>query len=143
MLGLADVAGVEPQLVHAGVERRERQLVLVVDVGDDRQRRAGHDPGQALGRLGLVARATDDVAAGAGQRVDLRERAVDVGRLGGRHRLDADRGVAADGDLADLDLTGAPPLVPLGHCPNGLRSGSARSSQSDDTKTNTMKSTTA
>ena len=36
-------------------------------------------------------------AAGGGERVDLRERAVDVGGLGGRHRLHRDRRVAADG----------------------------------------------
>ena len=102
----------------------------------------GHDVGEALGRLGLVARATDDVAAGTGQRVDLSERALDVGRLGRRHRLDADGRIAADGDLPDLDLAGTSPRVPLAHCPKGFRRGSARSSQSDDTKNRPMKITT-
>ena len=89
VLGLADVAGVEAQALHAGLHRRQRHPVLVVDVGDDRHRRAGHDLGQPLGGLGLVARATDDVAAGRGQGVDLLQRALDVGRLGDRHRLHA------------------------------------------------------
>ena len=108
VLGLADVAGVEAQAVHAGLERGQRHLVLVVDVGDDRHRRAGHDLGQALGRLRLVAGAAHDVAPGAGERVDLLQRALDVGRLGDRHRLHRDRRVAADGDRADVDLAGRP-----------------------------------
>ena len=96
VLGLADVAGVEAQGVHAGLDRGEREAVLEVDVGDDRHRRAGHDLRQALGRLLLVARAAHDVGAGRGQRVDLRERAVDVGRLRRGHRLHRDRRAAAD-----------------------------------------------
>ena len=38
VLGLADVAGVQPQLMHPRIERRQGELVLEVDVGDDRQR---------------------------------------------------------------------------------------------------------
>ena len=44
----------------------------------------------------LVARAAHDVAARAGQGVDLRERAVDVGRLRRGHRLDRDRRITTD-----------------------------------------------
>ena len=104
VLGVGDVARVEPQARHAGVEGLERPAVLVVDVGDDRHRRAGHDLGQALGRLTLVAGAAHDVGSGAGQRVDLGQRAVDVGGLGGGHGLHGDGRVAADGDIAHHDL---------------------------------------
>ena len=97
VLGPADVARVEAQALHARLQGRQRHLVLVVDVGDDRHRAAGHDLGQARGRFLFVACATNDVAAGAGEGVDLLERALDVGRLGDRHRLHGDRGVAADG----------------------------------------------
>ncbi len=38
VLGLADVAGVQAQLMHPRIERRQGELVLEVDVGDDRQR---------------------------------------------------------------------------------------------------------
>ena len=38
VLGLADVARVEPQTVDTGFHRSQRHLVLVVDVGDDRDR---------------------------------------------------------------------------------------------------------
>ena len=65
----------------------------------------------AIGRFFLVARAAHDVAARGGERVDLRERAVDVGGLGGGHRLHRDRRVAADRDRADHDLPGVPPFA--------------------------------
>ena len=115
VLGAADVAGIEPQAVHAGLHRRHRHLVLVMDVGDDRHRRARHDLGEPFGRLDLVARAPHDVGTGGGQRVDLLERALDVGRLGDRHRLDGDRRIAADLHVADRDL--------LRHLPRDERTG--------------------
>ena len=71
VLGATDVARVEAQAVHPGLHGLERPAVLVVDVGDDRDRRPGHDLGQALGRLDLVAGAAHDVAPGAGEGVDL------------------------------------------------------------------------
>ena len=106
VLGPPDVAGIESQAVHPGLHRGHRHLVLVMDVGDDRHRRARHDLRQSFGRLDLVARAPDDVGAGGRQRVDLLERALDVGGLGDRHRLDGDRRVAADLHVADGDLLG-------------------------------------
>ena len=63
VFGLADVAGVEPQPLDAGLDRGERELVLEVDVGDDRHRRARDDLRQPLGRGFLVAGAAHDVAA--------------------------------------------------------------------------------
>ncbi len=69
-----------------------------MDVGDDRHRRPRHDARQALGRLDLVARAPHDVGTGGVERVDLRQRSVDVGRLRDRHRLHRDRRVAPHRD---------------------------------------------
>ena len=65
VLGPLDVAGVEPQAVHAGLEGGERHPVVVVDVGHDRHRRAGHDVGQPGGGIGVVAGAAHDVGPGA------------------------------------------------------------------------------
>ena len=109
VLRLADVPGVQPQAVHPGVEGGEGEAVLEVDVGDDRHGRARNDAGQSLGRLRLVAGAANDVGPGARKRVDLGERALDVGRLGDRHRLHAHRRAATDGDVADHDLRGFMP----------------------------------
>ncbi len=105
---LAEVAGVEPQALHPGLQRGERHLVVEVDVGDDRHRRARDDLGQALGRGLLVAGAAHDVRAGRRQGVDLGQGALDVGGLGGGHRLDRDRRTTADGHPAHGDLAGGP-----------------------------------
>ena len=89
--GLRMLPGLSRSPCDARLHRRERELVLEVDVGDDRHRRAGDDLRQALGRGLLVAGAAHDVAAGGGERVDLGQRAVDVGGLRGGHRLHRDR----------------------------------------------------
>ncbi len=86
--------------------RRQRHLDVEVDVGHDRHGAAGDDAGQPLGGLALVARAAHDVGPGRGQGVDLGQRAFDVGRLGGGHRLHGDRGVAPHRHGADHDLAG-------------------------------------
>jgi hypothetical protein len=106
LLRLAQVAGVEAEALHPCFKGGQRHLHVEVDVGDDRHRGAGDDPSQPLGRLLLVARAAHDVGPGSGQRVDLGQRAVDIGGLGDRHRLHGDWGVATDGNVADLDLPG-------------------------------------
>jgi hypothetical protein len=106
VLGLANVAGVQSQAVHAGLERGEGHLVLVMDVGDDRNRRARHDLRQTFGGFDLVASAAHDIAARGGERVNLLQRAFDVGGLRDGHRLHADRRVAADRHFADVNLAG-------------------------------------
>ena len=65
---------------------------------------------QPLGRGFLVAGAAHDVAPGGGERVDLRERAVDVGGLGGGHRLHRHRRGSAHRDVTDVDLPRDAPL---------------------------------
>ena len=62
--------------------------------------------GQRVGVVLAGARDAHDVAARRGQLGDLLERGVDVGGERRGHRLDADRRVAADPHLADLDLAG-------------------------------------
>ena len=148
VLGAADVARVEAQAVHAGLHGLERPTVLVVDVGDDRDRRAGHDLGQPLGGLDLVAGAAHDVAPGAGQRVDLGERALHVCGLRGGHRLHGDGRIAAHGHLADVDLLGRPPRVSglgseVAHGWNGFCAGFTMSRYIDDSPRPTMRNTTA
>ena len=120
LVGLAQVPGVEPQALHAGLEGGQGHLEwkwMSAMIGTGR---AGHDPGQALGGRLLVAGAAHDVGAGRGQGVDLGEGALDVGRLGGRHRLDGDRGAAADGHVAHVDLAGG---LALGRGPAGACHG--------------------
>ena len=106
LVGFADVAGIEAEGLDTRFDRREREPVLEVDVRDDRHGRARHDLGETLGRLLLVARAPHDVATRRRERVDLRERAVDVGGLRRGHRLHRHGRVAADQDGADGNLAG-------------------------------------
>src|SRR5579872_2475573 len=103
---LTEVAGVEPQSVHARLQGGERHFVVEVDVGHDRHRRAGHDVGEAFGGLLLVARAPHDVRPRRGEGVDLGERGLDVGRLRDGHGLHRDRRAATHGHAAHMDLPG-------------------------------------
>ena len=105
---LLDVAGVHPDGGAAGLDRGEHVARLEVDVGDDRDLRVPGDLGQRLGVVGVGDGDPHDLAAGGGQLGDLLQGGVDVGGLGGAHRLHADREVAADADAADVELPGLP-----------------------------------
>ena len=88
-----------------GVDRLQRQRVVEVDVGDDRDRRLDHDRAERVDVLLARDGAADDVAAGVRDGADLAQRRLVVGGLGLRHRLDGDRRSAADLDPADVDLS--------------------------------------
>ena len=104
LVGAADVAGVDAHGGDARVHRLQGQRGVEVDVGDHRQRALVHD----LHQRGGVGQAGDgdahDLAAGVGQRLDLREGGRRVVRLRRRHRLDGDGRAATDRDAADVDL---------------------------------------
>ena len=65
---------------------------------------------EPLGGGFLVAGAPHDVAPCRRERVDLRERAVDVGGLGGGHRLHRHRRGATHRHVTDVDLLRDPTL---------------------------------
>ena len=101
---LADVAGVDADLVHAGLRRREREPVVKMNVGHDRDGRGMHDLGQGV-RRGLVRHGeTDDLAPGIMQPGDLLDGRARVRGVCVAHGLHRDRCAAADGDGADMDL---------------------------------------
>jgi hypothetical protein len=104
LLGPPDVARVDAHGGDAGVDRLQRERGVEVDVGDDGQRREADDAPERFGVLVLRDSAADDLAAGRGERRDLRRRRLDVVRLRQRHRLHDDGRTAADRDAADLDL---------------------------------------
>src|SRR5690606_17078714 len=103
---LANVARIQTQPMYTCLHGGERQLVLEMDVGHDRHRRPRDDLGQSLGGLDVVAGDAHDVRAGTPEGVDLSEGSVDIGRLGGRHRLDGHRGATTHGYVTHLDLAG-------------------------------------
>src|SRR2546427_8377922 len=75
------------------------------------------DLAEFLGRLAHRHCAAHDLAAGGLQRPDLQERRLDVPRVGLRHRLYGDRGVAAHLELAERDRSRLAP------CDHGLVRG--------------------
>ena len=103
-LGRADIAGVDAQACGAGVGRLERALVVEMDVGDDRHARGARDLLQcrAASTSGQETRMMSTPASSQRRIWSIVARRV-VGRRVG-HRLDGDRRVAADGDIADHDL---------------------------------------
>jgi hypothetical protein len=106
VFGLANVARVQAQPLHAGFERSQCHFVLMVNVSDDRHRRPRNNLGQTFGRVNVVACAPHDVATSRSQCIDLRQGAFDIGSFGDGHRLHADWRIATDGNLADANLTG-------------------------------------
>ena len=72
-----------------------RGPALVADAVDD--------VGDGLGGFVIVDGDADEFRAGAGERGDLLDGALDVGGVGVGHRLDDDGGVGADANLADGD----------------------------------------
>ena len=106
LLRVANVAGIEAQLRDAGLDRRQRHLVIEVDVGDDRHRRAMDDRRQAGGVGRILHGHAHDFAAFHRQAVDLFERLVGVGRVGRRHRLHGDGMIAADPDALGVGFAG-------------------------------------
>ena len=103
LLGPADVARVQADAVRARVDRLQRQRVVEVDVGDDRDRRLAHDRLERLDVLLPRDGAADDVRAGVRDPTDLIHRGLQVGRFGLGHRLDRDRSAPADLDTTDVD----------------------------------------
>ena len=103
---LADVAGVHAHRRAARVDRGVDVVRLEVDVGDDRDLALLRDDRQRLGVVAAGHGDADDVAARRGELGDLLEGRVDVRRGRRGHRLHAHLGVAADEDLAHLDLAG-------------------------------------
>ena len=96
LLRIADVARIQAQFRDAGFDRRQRHLMIEVDVGDDRYRRARDDRRQARGIGRILYGDAHDLAAFHREAVDLLERLVGVGGIGRRHRLHDDRMIAAD-----------------------------------------------
>ncbi len=99
-----DIAGVDAQARGAGVGGFQGALVMEMNVGDDRHARRADDLLQCSGAVLVGARDADDVGARFLAAADLVDRRPGVAGRRVGHRLDADRRIAADGDIADHDL---------------------------------------
>ena len=105
LVGPADVARVQADAVCAGVDGLERERVVEVDVGDDRDRALAHDRPERLDVL--VARHGDahDVGARVGHLADLVHRGREVRGLRLGHRLDDDGRAPADLDAPHVHVS--------------------------------------
>ena len=106
----ADVAGVEAQAVDALLDGDQRQFVIEMDVGDQRDANFFLDLAELLGRFAHRHGTADDFAAGRFQGPDLLHRGAHVAGVGLGHRLDRDRRIAADFHIAQLNLPGFAPF---------------------------------
>ncbi len=93
---IADIAGIDAQLGSTSLNGTNGQLVIKVDIGNDRHRRLGTDGAETLKRgLGGHAHA-HDIAASLRQRAHLRKRCLGISGIGAGHGLDHHRRAATD-----------------------------------------------
>src|SRR5690606_11297682 len=92
------------QASGTGLGRLDGALVVEVNVRDDRHRDLRNDLLEGRGRLLVGAGHANDVGADLLERLDLRDRRLDVRGQSVGHRLDGDGRVAADRHATDLDL---------------------------------------
>src|SRR6185295_216363 len=82
---VVDVPRIETELVHLRVKGHERELVVEVDVRDDRENAAADDLFEGLAGTLVRHRNAGDLAADLLKSLDLADRRVDVVREGGAH----------------------------------------------------------
>ena len=92
---IADVAGIDADLIHACGDGLQRELVIKMNVGDDRHRYRFFECGDQPNCLHMRNSGTDDLTSCRFQLLRLCDRAFDI--LGGlvQHRLDTDFSAAA------------------------------------------------
>ena len=93
---IADIAGIDAQFGGTGLDGADGELIVKVNIGDNRHRRLGTDGTEALERgLGGYAHA-HDIAARLRKRTHLCKRCLGIGGIGAGHGLNHDRRAAAD-----------------------------------------------
>ena len=93
---IADIAGIDAQLGSTGLNGTNGELMVKVDIGDNRHRGFGTDGAETLKRgLGGHAHA-HDIAASLRQRAHLRKRCLGIGGIGAGHGLNHHRRAATD-----------------------------------------------
>jgi len=103
-LGPANVTGIDAQSVRAGLQCREREPVVEMDVCHQRQRRQGTHPLEDGSRLRVRNGQPHNVAPQVGGLADLTQQRLSIVRIGVRHGLHADGRTAADRHRAYEDL---------------------------------------
>ena len=93
---IADVAGIDADLIHTRGDRLQRQFVIKMNIGDDRHGHRFFESGDQLNCLHIRNSRADDLTSSLFKLFCLSDGAFDI--LGGliEHRLDADLRAAAD-----------------------------------------------
>ena len=93
---IADITGIDAQLGGTSLDGADGELMVKVNIGDNRHRGLSTDGTEALERgLGGHAHA-HDIAARPRQRANLPKRCLSIGGIGAGHGLNHDRRAAAD-----------------------------------------------
>jgi len=106
---LADIARVDAQAIDAELQDAQGDLVIEVNVADERHLHLLADLAECFGGLHRRDRDAHDVGTDRLEGTDLRHRCRHIAGLGIGHALHRDRRIAAYGDVAYHDL---PRLAP-------------------------------
>ena len=109
-LGRTNIAWIDAQTCRPRFRRLDRPFVVEMDVGDDRHLDFAHNLAQRLGRCLVRAGDPHDIGAGVLKFLDLCHGGGDIRGQRVGHRLHADGGITANGDLADVDFAACTPL---------------------------------
>ena len=91
---IADIAGIDAQLGSTGLNGTNGELMVKVDIGDNRHRRLGTDGAETLERgLGGHTHA-HNITTRLGKRTHLRKRCLGVSGIGAGHGLNHHRSAA-------------------------------------------------
>ena len=101
-----DIAGIDAKTGRACLGGFDGAFVVEMDIRHDRNRAFAHDLAQRSGRVLVGRRDPNDIGPRLRRRQNLRDRGLNVGRVGIGHRLHADRRIAPNGNRTDVNLAG-------------------------------------
>lgn len=101
LVAIADVSGVESNLMYASFDRFERALEVEMHICNDRNRDLLHDLDERFRVLAFRDRHADDVGTSGCVAFNFTHAGVDVMGVASGHGLHCDAGIAANTDAAD------------------------------------------
>ena len=111
LVGVAKVAGIEAQAVHAAGGALQGQLVMEVDIGNQGNVNLLLDLGHCLGGFHVGHRRADDFTTRLFQLVNLAHGGLHVAGVGFSHGLDGNVGATANFHTANVHGFGNSPFV--------------------------------
>ena len=118
-----DIARVDPQTGRTGGGGLNGTAIVKMNIGNDRHRACRTDVMERAGAVLVWTGYTNNIGTGFRCRLDLRQRAGNVGRQRVGHRLHRYRRIATNRNRSDHDLSALPPFdgsvgaIRVGHGP--------------------------